>query len=117
MANRKRNNLLYSKIAFVLLIAALATGTAFAHGHEKHVMGTIKAVGTDSVTVETTSHQSQTVQITSETKFMKNGAGSSLSELKAGDRVVIHAKASGDKLEATEVKFGAAQKASAAKKR
>jgi|ERR1700694_4608501 len=116
MANQKRNNLLYCRIIFMLLIAVLFTGTGFAHGHEKHVMGTVKAVGTDSVTVETTAHQNQTVQITSETKFVKNGAASSLSDLKAGDRVVIHAKDSGGKLEATEVKFGAAQKSAAGKK-
>jgi|SRR5205807_1998302 len=116
MVNRKRNNLLYGKIVFVLLIAAVSTGTLFAHGHEKHLMGTVKSVGTDSVTVETTAHQSQTVQITSETKFVKSGAASSLSELKAGDRVVIHAKDSGGKLEATEVKFGGAQKSAAAGK-
>jgi hypothetical protein len=116
MPNRKRNNLLYCKIAFVLLVAVLSTGTGFAHGHEKHVMGTVKAVGANSVTVETTSQQTQIVQITSETKFVKSGVASSLSDLKAGDRVVIHAKAVGDKLEATEVKFGAAQKSAAAGK-
>lgn len=116
MANRKRNDLLYCKIVFVLLIATLSTGTGFAHGHEKHVMGTVKAVGADSVTVETAARQTQTVQITGGTKFVKNGTASSLNDLKAGDRVVIHAKMSGDKLEATEVKFGAAQKSAAASK-
>ena|ERR1700730_14391370 len=116
MASQKKSNLLYCKIVFVILMAVLSAGSLFAHGHEKHVMGTVKAVGTDSVTVETASHQSQIVQITGETKFIKSGAASSLGDLKAGDRVVIHAKAAGDKLEATEVKFGAAQKSAAAKK-
>jgi hypothetical protein len=107
--------MVYQKIVFVLLITLLCTGSLFAHGNEKHVMGTVKAVAADSVTVETASHQSQTVQITPQTKFIKSGAPSSLSDLKAGDRVVIHAKAAGNKLEATEVKFGAAQKSAVTK--
>jgi hypothetical protein len=107
MARQKRSGMVYQKIVFVLLITLLCSGPLFAHGNEKHVLGTVKAVGADSVTVETTSHQSQTVQVTAQTKFIKGGAPSSLSDLKVGDRVVIHAKASGDKLQATEVKFGA----------
>jgi Cu/Ag efflux protein CusF len=107
---------MYSKIVFILLVASVFTGLVWAHGNEKHVMGVVKSVGTDSVTVETTSHQSQTVQITAQTKFVKSGAVSSLSDLKAGDKVVIHAKLSGNKLEATEVKFGATPKKSAAAK-
>ena len=66
--------------------------------------------------METASHQSQTVRITAQTKFIKGGTPGSLTDLKAGDRVVIHAKLAGDKLEATEVKFGAAPKKSAAAK-
>jgi hypothetical protein len=116
MAKQKRNDMVYRKIVFVLLMALLCSGSLFAHGNEKHVMGTVKAIGADFVTVETASHQSQTVQITSQTKFVKSGAVSGLADLKVGDRVVIHAKASGDKLEATEVKFGAAPKKSAAAK-
>ncbi|HEV2962313.1 MAG TPA: DUF5666 domain-containing protein [Candidatus Angelobacter sp.] len=115
MARQKRNDVVYGKIVFILLVALVFTGSLFAHGNEKHVMGVVKIIGADFVTVETASHQNQNVKITAQTKFIKSGAPSSLSELKAGDRVVIHAKASGDKLEATEVKFGAAQK-SAAKK-
>lgn len=116
MASQKRNNLVHSKMVFMLLVVLVFTGSLFAHGNEKHVMGVVKSVGADSVTVETASHQSQTVQITAQTKFVKSGAPSSLQDLKVGDRVVIHAKPSGNKLEATEVKFGATPKKSAAAK-
>ena len=115
MARQTRNDFAYSKIVLILLVSLVFTGTLFAHGNEKHVMGVVKSVGADSMTVETANHQSQTVQITAQTKFIKSGAPSSLSALKAGDRVVIHAKPSGDKLDATEVKFGTVPK-SAAKK-
>lgn len=95
-----------SVIITLLVVGVFSTGVLWAHGNEKHVMGTVTAIGADSITVETTSHQVQTVQISSQTKFLKGEKASSLSDLKVGDRVVIHAKPSGDKLEATEVKSG-----------
>ena len=81
MATQKRNEIVYGVI--ILLAVLVFTGSLFAHGNEKHVLGVVKAVGADSVTVETTSHQSQTVQITAQTKFIKSGAPSSLSDLSA----------------------------------
>ena len=114
MATQKRNEIVYGIV--ILLAVLVFTGSLFAHGNEKHVLGVVKAVGADSVTVETTSHQSQTVQITAQTKFIKSGTPSSLSDLKVGDKVVIHAKPSGNKLEATEIKFGTTPKKSAAAK-
>jgi hypothetical protein len=116
MAKQTRNDVAYGKIVFILLATLVFTGTLFAHGNEKHVMGVVKSIGADFVTVETANHQSQTVKITAQTKFIKSGAPGSLSDLKPGDRVVIHAKPAGDKLEATEVKFGATPKKSAAAK-
>jgi len=116
MAKQKRNDVVHGKIVFILLVALVFTGWLYGHGNEKHVMGVVKSIGADFVTVETANHQSQTVQITAQTKFIRSGEPSSLHDLKAGDRVVIHAKLSGDKLEATEVKFGAAPKKSAAAK-
>ena len=105
MPNQQRNNAIYRNLAILLLISALATNLAFAHGGQKHVMGHVKAISADSITVETTSHEIQSIQITSQTKFVRAGKASSVSELKVGDRVVVHAKPSGQKLEATEVTF------------
>ena len=116
MAKQKRNDVVHGKIVFILLVALVFTGWLYGHGNEKHVMGVVKSIGSDFVTVETVNHQSQTIQITAQTKFIKSGAPGSLTDLKAGDKVVIHAKLAGDKLEAVEVKFGAAPKKSAAAK-
>ena len=107
MVPRKRSSAILKMVA-ICLTGLLLTGNLFAHGNGKHLMGTVKSVSADSIVVEENSHQMQTVQVTSQTKFVKAGQPSSLRELKAGDRVVIHAKSSGDKLEATEVKFGSA---------
>lgn len=108
MPNQQRNNAIYRNLAVLLFISALATNLAFAHGGEKHVMGHVKTISADSITVETTSHEIQSVQITGQTKFVKDGKPVSVSELKVGDRVVVHAKPSGQKLEATEVMFASA---------
>jgi hypothetical protein len=106
MANQKGNNAMYRKSLLLLVVSLLSAPLLSAHGNEKHVLGTVTAIAAGAISVETTSHQVQTVQITSETKFVRSGSRSSLNELKVGDRVVIHAKLAGDKLEATEVKSG-----------
>jgi hypothetical protein len=92
------------RFSLSLILAVLSSSLIFAHGNEKHVMGTIKAIGPDSISVETTTHQIETVQVTKDTKFVRGGTASTIQELKVGDRVVIHAKPAGDKLEAAEVR-------------
>ncbi len=80
--------------------------TALAHGKEKHVMGTVTSISDTSITVETTAKKSVTVEVTDKTKFEKSGASATLKDLKVGDKVVVHADVSGDKLIAHEVHFG-----------
>ena len=53
------------------------------------------------------------MMVTPETKFVKNGSQSKLEDVKAGDRVVIHAKAVGEMIHATEEKFGETSKEAA----
>ncbi len=92
--------------AVLSLFLAFAT-LAFAHGNEKHIMGTVASVTADSVTVETTEKKSVTVNITANTEFDKSGTSASLQDLKVGDKVVIHADQSGGKLNDTHIRFGA----------
>lgn len=80
---------------------------AMAHGNQKHVMGSVTSISDSSITVETTGKKSVTVEIVGKTRFEKSGASATLNDLKVGDRVVIHADASGEKLIASEVQFGA----------
>jgi len=80
---------------------------ALAHGNEEHVMGKVTSISDNSITVETTSKQSVTVELAEQTKFEKSGSPATLKDLKVGDKVVIHADASGSKLVAHEVRFGA----------
>ena len=96
-------------VAVVALLFALSV-MALAHGKEKHVMGKVTSTSDSSITVETTSKHSVVVTLTEKTKFEKSGAPATLKDLKVGDKVVIHADASGDKLVANEVHFGAVKK-------
>ena len=83
---------------------------ALAHGKEKHVMGTVTSISDTSITVETTAKKSVTVEVNDTTKFEKSSAPATVKDLKVGDKVVIHADVSGDKLVANEVHFGAKAK-------
>ena len=92
--------------AVVALLFALSV-MALAHGKEKHVMGKVTSISDSSITVETTAKTSVTVEVTDKTKFEKSAAAATLKDLKVGDKVVIHADVSGNKLIANTVHFGA----------
>jgi ribosomal protein S1 len=93
-------------VAVVTLLFVVSL-IALAHGKETHVMGTVTTISDSSVTVETTAKKSVTVNLSAKTKFEKSGAPATLKDLKVGDKVVVHADVSGDKLVANEVHFGA----------
>ncbi len=92
-------------IAVVALLFAISV-MALGHGNEKHVMGTVTGISDTSITVQSKDKKSVAVDVSDKTKFEKSGAPATLKDLKVGDKVVIHADASGDKLVANEVHFG-----------
>lgn len=92
-------------VACVTLLFALSV-MALAHDKEKHVMGTVTSISDTSVTVQTKDKKSVAVDVSDKTKFEKSGSPATLKDLKVGDKVVIHADVSGDKLVANEVHFG-----------
>src|SRR5712691_6004885 len=96
-----KRTLAVGSLLFVMSVMALA------HGKEKHVMGTVTSISDSSITVETTGKKSVTVDVSDKTKFEKSGSPATLKDLKVGDKVVVHADISGDKLVANEVHFGA----------
>ncbi len=94
---------------WMLLILAVS---AWAHGDEQHVMGTVLKHDGMNITVKTQDGNLKTVMVTSETEYLKANSAAKLEDIKVGDRVVIHVKKMGDMLHATEVKIGAAENAS-----
>jgi hypothetical protein len=102
------------RIAAFLLSLAFMSGTAFAHGDQKHVSGTIEKITADSVFVKTADGKSVEVKLVAATNYVLHVANKSdttpdrpakLSDLVVGDHVLIHATPKGDTLEATEVRF------------
>jgi hypothetical protein len=83
-----------------------------AHGGMIHVMGTVTGLTDHSVTVETTDKKSIEVLLTDETTYLSGSKPSSKTDLKIGDRVVIHAVKVKDALQAHEVRFSPAGSAS-----
>jgi len=96
------------QMILLLAMVLFTVGTTLAHGQEQHVMGTVTALTENSITVRTKAKDLITVYTMPDTKYEKSGRTRSITDLKVGDRVVIHAAKMNDKLMATEVRFGSA---------
>ncbi|HXT19910.1 MAG TPA: DUF5666 domain-containing protein [Thermoanaerobaculia bacterium] len=94
-------------IALLLLLAGALAGTAaFAHGGKTHrLMGTVKALHENHLTVTTTEGKEATVNLTADTKYERDGKPVDRSALAEGVRVSVHLDEE-DK-NAVEVKIGA----------
>src|ERR1700747_2380314 len=99
-----RGGILLTRILALLAIVSLAT-IAFAHGTDKHVLGTVTKITDTEITVETQTKEVQIVKIAPDTSFVKSGASATLKDLKVGDRVGVYAKPVGSDLIAHEVRF------------
>jgi len=64
----------------------------FAHGNATHLMGTVTAVGKDTVTIQDKDGKSVVVMLEKTTKYFKNKKAASLEDIKVGSRVVIDAE-------------------------
>jgi hypothetical protein len=91
----------------VLLIAlAITPMIALAHGGLEHVRGTIAKVSDASVTVTTTAGKTVEVLLDAGTTYARAEKPIQKSDLKVGDRVVIHAAEKGTTLTAHTVEVG-----------
>ncbi len=107
------------RLSSLVLLVALATGTAFAHGNKVHVSGTVEKISADSVVVKTADGKSVEVKIAASTVFLSRvnneDKPARAGDLAAGDRVVIHATPKDNTLEADEIKFSVPAAAKPAK--
>ena len=107
------------RLSSLVLLFALATGTAFAHGNKVHVSGTVERISTDSVVVKTADGKSVEVKIAASTVFLSRvnneDKPAKAGDHAAGDRVVIHATPKDNTLEADEIKFSVPAAAKPAK--
>jgi hypothetical protein len=105
------------QIALVAVLAlALLPAIVSAHGGEEHVIGTVTKVSDTSVTVKTTAGKIVEVGFDAKmTTYARAKAPTQKSDVKVGDRIVIHAMEVNEKLVAHTVELGAAVTASKTK--
>src|SRR6202521_2284586 len=94
-------------ILAILSLALLPT-IATAHGGEEHVIGTVTKVSDTSVTVKTTAGKIVEVGFDAKTTYARAKLPIQKSDVKVGDRIVIHAVEVNEKLVAHTVELGAA---------
>lgn len=94
------------KLSPVLICVLLLNTLTFAHGGMEHVLGTVVEITDHSLSVKSAAGAIETVEFDSQTKFIKGDAPATVSDLRVGIRVVIHAHKHDNGLHATEVKIG-----------
>jgi len=93
-------------LSFLLTIAG---STAWAHGTEQHVLGTVTAVREDHLEVKTPKGETISVELTDQTRYRQKGE-SARSLPQTGDRVVIDIAKNGPSMVAIEVQFAEQKK-------
>ena len=95
------------RLLALVLTLGVFVGAAYAHNGMQHVMGTVTAITSSNISVKATDGSTQTVLLSSDTKYLKGTQVITAKDIKIGDHVVIHATKKGDQLTAAEVKVGA----------
>ncbi|HEY4357244.1 MAG TPA: DUF5666 domain-containing protein [Acidobacteriaceae bacterium] len=96
------------RILLIVLAVVLSATAAWAHNGMIHVIGTVTSVTDASISVKGSDGKTQTVALVAATKYLKGEKAITAKDIKAGDRVVIHATKKGEQLVAAEVKIGVA---------
>ncbi len=92
----------------VLAIVSLALlpTIATAHGGEEHVTGTVTKISDTSVTVKTKTGKTVEVGFDAKTTYTRAKEPIQKTDIKVGDRIVIHAMEMNEKLVAHTVEIG-----------
>ena len=95
-------------LTLVLAIGSLNLPTrAVAHGGLEHITGTITNVGDNILAVKTTTGKTVQIHVDGKTEFVRGKQAAKISDLNAGDRVVVHAMEMNGSLLAHEVNSAA----------
>jgi hypothetical protein len=112
--NRHRTNTTKLKIHIAifaivsLIVSLMLPAIAAAHGGEEHVTGTVTKISDTSVTVKTTAGKTVEVGFDAKTTYTRAKQPIQKADIKAGDRIVIHAAEVNEKLVAHTVEIGTA---------
>jgi hypothetical protein len=117
MNRHSTNTKLRIHIAILAIVSlALVPTIVTAHGGETHVTGTVIKTSDTSVTVKTTAGKTVEVGFDAKTTFTRAKQPIQKADIKAGDRIVIHAVEVNEKLVAHTVEIGTAAAAKQAVK-
>jgi hypothetical protein len=107
---------LRARLGLALLLTLLLTPVmAMAHDGLEHVRGTITKISDQSVTVTTTAGKTVEVLLDAQTAYARADKPIQKSDLKPGDRVLIHAAEKGTTLTAHTVAVGGSSSSTAKK--
>src|SRR5437660_10122162 len=81
-----------NKLIACALALLLPAGALLAHGNATHLMGTVTALGKDTVTIQDKDGKTVVVMLEKTTKYLKTKKPVTLDELKIGSRVVLDAQ-------------------------
>jgi hypothetical protein len=104
--NTTKRKILAAILAIVSL--ALLPIIARAHGGEEHVIGTVTMISDTTVKVKTTAGKTIDVGFDDKTTYARAKQPIQKTEIKVGDRIVIHAVEVNEKLVAHTVEIGTA---------
>jgi len=97
------------QVAILAIVSlALLPIIARAHGGEEHVTGTVTKISDASVTVKTTAGKTVEVGFDAKTTYARGKEPLQKTDIKVGDRIVIHAVEVNEKLVAHTVAIGTA---------
>ena len=97
------------QVAILAIVSlALLPIIARAHGGEEHVTGTVTKISDTSVTVKTTAAKTVEVAFDAKTTYARGKEPLQKTDIKLGDRIVIHAVEVNEKLVAHTVAIGTA---------
>lgn len=93
------------------LFLSFGAFSTFAHGNEIHVVGEVASVEGNVLTVKARDGKSVPVELTDRSQISKGKTKepATVADLVPGERVVIHARKSGEKLQANTVQIGKAK--------
>ena len=109
---------MFRKSMLCILSLLLPAALLMSHGNATHLMGTVTAVGKDTVTIKDKDGKSVVVMLEKTTKYFKDKKPAAAGEMKVGLRVVIDAEMD-QKMKmysAEEIQLGATEPATPAKK-
>ena len=105
------------RIALLAIVAiALLPGIGAAHNGEEHVIGVVAKISDTSITVKTTAGKLVVVGFDAKTTYARAKQTILKTDIKAGDKIVIHAVEVNEKLVAHTVEIGVATPTKAAVK-